>query len=86
MDEGVVHDRAPLASKRFKTVDAYQQVTKPTIIATGMGRCMDEFVMITYQGVLNVDRMILIVGTISREKREYNSLCNQLSHVNDNCL
>lgn len=47
---------------------------------------MDEFVMITYQGVLNVDRMILIVGTISREKREYNSLCNQLSHVNDNCL
>lgn len=56
------------------------------IIAASIGRRTERITVLKSQGVLNVVRRILIVETVSKDRREYNYLHNQLGHVNDDYL
>lgn len=82
----LVHGLAPLAAKRFKTIQTHQDVREGTVIAARVGTCTKEFFITKPQGILKVVRRILTLGTISKWRREYNSLHSYLNHVQDNFL
>lgn len=73
-----MHGRGPHAAKRVKNVDAYPKFKKVAVIIADMEGSMEDFSMLTSQGVMKVVKESVTIMIVSMRDRSIYFLCNML--------